>query len=210
MTFSPVGVSDEPAERAVGADLVRSELLANVGVAVIRALRDHPQHVVLPPVIVGDRHRLGRVEVDHPVAEGIEDRRRQPGELHALHDVMLPHPEPVGDLGRRPAAPRQRVERLELVSRMHGLAMIVLGEARLGAVALGIDHAGHQGVAVGEPSAFAPFDQLLDREVAALPRKDLEPVAVDWGHDQRLQDTLGLNVGGKSRHVADSFADIER
>ena len=150
-------------------------------------------HAFLRLGIVGDGegHDAFEIEVAFPV--GGDDLAADIGELEPLADDERRHAEPGGDIVLAHAAIGQRLEGVELIGGVHGVADFIFGKADLDRV-LAVQHVARHGMIVLDLLALG---EQFERGVPPPSGDDFE-LAIRCGLDLHvLQQAVRLDAGGK-------------
>jgi hypothetical protein len=195
-----IGFDTDEERTPVGrADGAFGELPANVVRLGVVAAADLLPDLLLPRMIVG--HREGHQLFERHAVAGIDVEQlvRDGGELQPLLDDGHADEEPRGDVLLAQSLLAQRLEGAELIERMQGLAMNVLGERVLLGETAGPHDAGHR---LRLAHALL-LDQQFKRPKAAASGRNLEhagvlAVAIDDRTDaEALQECAPGDVVGQ-------------
>ena len=170
------------------------------------------ENLLLTGMVVGDDERRQLVERQPVLPIDVHQLRADRAEPQPPLDDLGRHAEPRADFLRAPSLVAGKlVEALELIGRMKLLPIVVLIQAHLGRIVLGVEPAADKVVLpdllalgaqqIGEPAPFASGDEIAAGRLAVLHlRLDDEVLIKPLGRDgrgERCNELVGM------RHLAD-------
>ena len=167
----------------------------DIGIVAIVAAAHLLEHRFLPIGVAGRAIGLGGIEADRTVAQSLEDTGCEPGKADATFNEARGDAEPLGDVfGTGAVDVNEVAEGRAFVGRVHGLALIVFGEAGFAGVAAVVQHQHRDRIVLGQR---AVADQLMDAGEAAAAGGDFELAGLfgDAKADQVLQDAARGDIG---------------